>query len=239
MNAREIHARYLRAAEAQFRLATAARLAVTLGHQPLDLPIPWSHGKHQVNYSEIALGQEEADFAAWNLQRSGTFLMASAALEAIKATIQNPKAHADARIANAYQIARMIRNAFSHSPFDPIWRIDQDCRDRDFEVPSVIRLDCRGLDGKPFDWRDYGGPLAILRLAWFVRKDLLGGSSEPERVIPLPDRVYYQQGDLILTKIEEVPAGAVLVQSDDRIELPGGHTIVARGSGKPPVAPTS
>lgn len=237
MDAREIHARYLRAAEAQFRLATAARLAVTLGHQPLDLPIQWSHGKHQVNYSEIALGQEEADFAAWNLQRSGTFLMASAALEAIKATTQNPKTHADSRIANAYQIARMIRNAFSHSPFNPIWRIDRDCRDRDFEVPGVIRLDCTGLDGKPFDWRDYGGPLAILRLAWFVRKDLLGDINGLEEVVPLPERVYYQQGDLILMKVDEVPAGAVLVQSGDRIELPGGHTIVAQDRGKPPVAP--
>jgi hypothetical protein len=94
MDTREIHARYLRAAEAQFRLATAARLAVTLGHQPLDLPIGWSHGKHVVNYSEVALEKEEAEFAAWNLQRSGTFLMASAALEAIRATSQNPRSHA-------------------------------------------------------------------------------------------------------------------------------------------------
>jgi hypothetical protein len=125
----------------------------------------------------------------------------------------------------------MIRNAFSHSPFNPIWRIDQDCRDKTFEVPGVIRLDCKDLDGKPFDWRDYGGPLAILRLAWFVRKDLLGDSNEPVKVIPLPERVYYQQGDLILMKIDEVPPGTVVVQSGDRVELPGGHTIVARDQG--------
>jgi hypothetical protein len=43
-----------------------------------------------VSYAEIALSGDEADFAAWNLQRSATFLIASAALEAIRATIENP-----------------------------------------------------------------------------------------------------------------------------------------------------
>ena len=51
MDTREIHIGNLRAAEAQFRLATAARLAVTMGHQPLDLPIQWTHGNHAVTYA--------------------------------------------------------------------------------------------------------------------------------------------------------------------------------------------
>jgi hypothetical protein len=42
MDDREMHLAHLRAAGGQFRLATAARLAVTMGHQPLDLPIQWS-----------------------------------------------------------------------------------------------------------------------------------------------------------------------------------------------------
>jgi len=80
MDDQEKHLRYLRATEGQFRLATAARLAVTMGHQALDLPIQWSHGKHVVSYSEIAVSNDEANFAAWNLQRSATFLMASEAV---------------------------------------------------------------------------------------------------------------------------------------------------------------
>lgn len=188
---REIHIRYLRVAESQFRLATAARLATTVGRQPLDLPIQWSHGNHVVNYSEIALSAKEADFAAWNLQRSATFLMASTVLEAIRATTENPRLHSDPAVVSAYQIARMIRNAFSHSPFNPIWRIDTDCRDRRFELPGVSQLDCVNLDGKPLDWRDYGGPLALLGLAGFVRHELLGDSKTREKVIPLPARFYY------------------------------------------------
>jgi hypothetical protein len=71
--------------------------------------------------------------------------MASAVLEAIRGTIQNPKSDADARVVNAYQVARMIRNAFSHNPFNPVWNIDQDCRNKLFELQNVIRLDCREL----------------------------------------------------------------------------------------------
>lgn len=227
MDTREIHVGYLRAAEAQFRLATAARLAVTMGHQPLDLPIQWTHGRHAVSYGEVALSREEADFAAWNLQRSATFLMASAALEAIRATIEKPKAHSDPKVVSAYQIARTIRNAFAHSPFNPIWRIDRDCRSSCFAIPDVMELDCTDLDCKPFDWRHYGGPLALLRLSQFVRRDLLGDNTVPDKIIPLPERVYYQQGDLILMKVPEIPADAVPVVPlpDGSIPLGGGHVI--------------
>jgi len=229
MDAQETHKRHLRAADGQFRLATATRLAVTVGDQPLDLPVQWSRGKHVVCYSEIALSPDEADFAAWNLQRSATFLMASAILEAIRGTIPNPKSHADDQVVNAYQIARMIRNAFSHSPFNPVWSIDQNCRDRQFEIEGVIRLDCRALDGKPFHWRHYGGPLAILILSRFVRVRVLGDVDDAEKVIPLPQRVYYQQGDLILMKVHEIPADAIRIEEaelpDGAVSLGGGHFI--------------
>jgi hypothetical protein len=33
-------------AELQFRLASAVRLATSLGTQPIDLPITWTHGNH-------------------------------------------------------------------------------------------------------------------------------------------------------------------------------------------------
>ncbi|MCI0712735.1 MAG: hypothetical protein L0154_21445 [Chloroflexi bacterium] len=228
MEQREIHLEHLRSAEGQFRLATATRLAVTFDVQPLDLPIQWSHGKHIFNYSEIALSNEEANFAAWNLQRSATFLMASAILYAIKGSFQNPKSHSNPQVINAYQIVRMIRNAFSHNPFNPVWHIDDDCRNKRFEIEGVIQLDCTSLDGKAFDWRDYGGPLAILALSRFVRYDLLGDNKDQKKV-PLPKRVYVQQGDLIFMKVDEIPVDAVPVKverlPDGGILLGGGHVI--------------
>jgi hypothetical protein len=46
------------AAELQFRLASAVRLATTMKKQPLDLPTEWVHGKHRVKYNEVALRQD-------------------------------------------------------------------------------------------------------------------------------------------------------------------------------------
>lgn len=54
----EKHIEHLFAAELQFRLASAVRLATTLKTQPLDLPMEWTHGEHRVKYGEIALRQD-------------------------------------------------------------------------------------------------------------------------------------------------------------------------------------
>ena len=81
------HIDLLFTAELQFRLASAVRLAVTMDNQPLDLPVEWSHGKHNVNYKEVTLRKAQADFAAWNMHRSATFLMAVAMKDAIMAAV--------------------------------------------------------------------------------------------------------------------------------------------------------
>ena len=98
----------------------------------------------------------------------------------------------------------MIRNAFSHAPFNPVWRIDADCREKSFEVRGCITLRTDGIDGSRFDWRHYGGPLAVLALAKFVRCVILRDESPVSNVVPLPSRALYQQGDIVLAR---VPAG--------------------------------
>src|SRR2546425_575410 len=59
------------------------RLAVTGNRQPLDLPMEWSHGQHSVRYEEIALRQDQADYAAFLVHRSATYTMAVAIKDAI------------------------------------------------------------------------------------------------------------------------------------------------------------
>ena len=224
---------HLRLAELQFRLASAVRLATTVKSQPLDLPIEWSHGKQSVKYSEIALLQDDADYGAWSLHRSATFLMAVAIKDAIRAAVHDPKTAADVDVRSAYQISRLIRNAFAHAPFDPVWSIDPDCRDRVFAVRDVTRLDTTGLHDQRFDWRHYGGPLALLRLSQFVRAEILQDPEPPSPVIPIPQKVYLQQGDLILQKVNEIPPGTVPVEvqrlPDGGIPLGGGHVLYPDG----------
>lgn len=116
MKVREQHISYLFAAELEFRLASAVRLATNLKTQPLDLPTAWTHGKHIVRYKEIALRQDQTDYAAVVLHQSATFLMAVAMKDAIVAVVRDPKNSPDSTVSSAYQIARMIRNSFVHAP---------------------------------------------------------------------------------------------------------------------------
>lgn len=213
MNERDEHIAQLFTAELQFRLASAVRLATTRNVQPLDLPMDWTHGQVRVKYEEVALHPDQADYAACFLHRSATFLMAVAVKDAIRAVVPDPKTSTDTTVRSAYQIARLIRNAFAHAPFAPRWSIDPDCRDKVFAVPDIIALDTTGLHGTVFDWRHYGGPLALLRLCRFVRIEILKDDAPPRKVVPIPGAVIHQIGDLILTKVGEIPADAVRVES--------------------------
>ncbi|MGV8049978.1 MAG: hypothetical protein AB2L21_06470 [Anaerolineaceae bacterium] len=226
MTKREEQINLLLTAELQFRLASAVRLATTLKVQPLDLPTVWVHGRHQVNYEEIVLHQEQADYAAFFLQKSATYLLAVTIKDAIRAVVSDPKSSPDSNVQAAYQIARLIRNAFAHAPFSPIWSIDEDCRDRTFAIPDVISLDTTGLKGKPFDWRHYGGPLALFQLCRFVRTTILHDQPASRASVSEPQKVIYQQGDLILIKIDELPQNAVPVEIE---RLPDGGIPLGRG----------
>ncbi|MEQ1708675.1 MAG: hypothetical protein ABL864_10145 [Terricaulis sp.] len=199
-------------AEIQFRLASAVRIATSLEEQPLDLPTEWAHGKHTVRYEEVALRPDQAEVAAQLLQQSATFIMATTIRGAVLSAVGDAKNSADQNVRCAYQIARMIRNAFAHDPMRPTWSIDQDCRDQVFEVPEVIRFDTRDIDGCPLKWTDYGGPLAILRLGQFVRFDILQDERRESRPFPPPKNVIVQQGNLILRKIDRLPDGVVPVE---------------------------
>jgi len=189
-------------AELQFRLASAVRKASTFGKQPLDLPVEWVHGQHRVRYEELALRPDQGEFAAACLQRSATYMLAMAAKDAIRVATSDPKNSPDSSVRSAYQIARLIRNAFAHSPFKPVWSVDADCQNQVFELPGIVRLDTTGLNGQLFDWRHYGGPLALLQLARYVRYEILGDERKERTVVPLPQAVYLQQGDLILQRLK-------------------------------------
>jgi len=228
------HIDHLFTAELQFRFASAVRLAVNLKTQPLDVPMVWTHGSQRVEYAEIALRPDQAEFAACYLHRSATYLMAVAIKDAIQAAAPKPWESPDPDLAGAYQIARQIRNAFAHSPFAPTWMIDQGLRDKVFSVRDIIELKTAGLHGTPFDWRHYGGLLALYRLCRFVRIEILNDPVTPRKAVPMPTREVYQQGDLILQTLEKIPPDFVPVDVERLPDggIPLGHGHVLRGDAK-------
>jgi hypothetical protein len=219
------------AAELQFRLASAVKLATTMKKQPLDLPIEWVHGKHRVKYNEVALRYDQADYAAWHLQESATFLMMTEIKNAIVAVVPSVQNHSDKNITNAFQIARFIRNAFTHHPFKPVWSIERKYQNKKFIVTDIIELDTTDLNAKSFDWRHYGGPLALLKLSNYVRFEILKdkGKKPSERKLPPPKSHYIQQGNLILRKVKKIPKNAkkISIKKDKAIDLGGGHKLIA------------
>jgi hypothetical protein len=250
----ESQIQYLFSAELQFRLASAVRLATNGSRQPLDLPMEWTHGQHRVLYEEIALRQDQAGYAAFLLHRSSTFTMAVAIKDAIEALVPGlPKAVKAAKngvdqsirdvimaitpqpwkcsnddVATAYHVARLIRNAYAHAPFAPTWMIHAELQNQVFAIPNVIELRTTGLQKTAFDWRHYGGPLALFRLCRFVRTEILNDPASPRKVVPLPARRILQQGDLVLEQVDEIPSDAILVENsrpDGSVDLGGGHSL--------------
>jgi hypothetical protein len=255
MSTREDHIRYLFDAELQFRLTSAVRIAVTGQRQPLDLPELWTHGKYAIRYEEIALWQDQAEYAAQVIQHSATLTMAVAVKDAIEtiatdlpasvrrngnnirqavdAVIRNinpkPWTIPDDQVATAYHVSRLIRNAYAHSPFAPQWMINNTLRDTVFVIPDVIELQTRGLHETDFDWRHYGGLLGLYQLCRFTRFKILNDEFYPRQNIPPQQRVLFQQGDLILEQLDKVPDGAISVaiepDVDGSIDLGNGHKL--------------
>ena len=183
------------------------------------------------NMRKSRCAADQADFAADFMQRSATYMMAVAVKDALKAIFGDPKRSKDSSIKASFEVARLVRNAFAHAPFAPAWSIDPDCRDQVFEVPTVVRLDTTGLQGLPFHWKHYGGPLALLSLCRFVRIDLLEDNLSPRKIVPLPNSAIRQIGDLLLVKVDKIPDSAVPVEvqanPDGSVPLGGGYSVLA------------
>ncbi|WP_157235150.1 hypothetical protein [Methylosinus sp. LW4] len=215
-------------AEQQFRLACTVNLAVTNNVQSLDVPVEWSFGKHTVSYEDFGLRIDQAEVVAPLLEMTATFVVAGAIRDAVAGYFPNPKAHNDSNVVSAYQISRMLRNAFSHSMLSPKWSIDDDCKNRVFNIEDVISLDTSKLHGQFASWRDYGGPLAIFKFGRYVRENILGKTVDPNRQKPpFPTIECYQQGRLIARRVDVMPPDAVEIAAGETLVLGNGHFIRA------------
>ncbi|WP_419739197.1 hypothetical protein [Ruegeria sp.] len=202
---KEHHINLLKLAEQQFRLACIVRVHAALETLPLDAPVSQSFGKHTSTWEEFGLRQDQIEYAAPTLEFVSTFVMSSAMRQAFAEHVPNARNHKNSNVAAAYQIARLTRNAFSHHMLVPRCSIDDDCKNRKFEVGEVIRLDTSNLDGQPLRWDHYGGHLAIWRLCQWVRFNVLDDKSPVDRVLPeRPAIKVIKQGNLFVRKIGDL-----------------------------------
>lgn len=231
---RELHIKNLFTAELQFRLASAVSLATTFKRQPLDVPLEWSHGKHTVKYGTIALRQEQAEYASSFFDLSSMFMMALAMRSAMQFMVPDAQNSHDQDIRAAHWISVMLRNAFAHSPFQPTWKVDRNCRNQKLVIKDIIEIDTTDLHGKTFEFGHCGGPLSILLLCRFIRFDILKDDAPKRKVIPKPAKKVRQIGGLYLQQIDKIPADAVRLDvepfADGGIPIGDGFVIHPGGS---------
>lgn len=128
-------------------------------------PNSWSWGKHVFSHSQLEVKKEDQEHAAMFLVHS-TLLTIVTQIDAVFGkAIPNRFESDDGELKNSAIISRMIRNAYAHNPFFPVWKIQPDWRNKIYEVVNVISVDTTDLHGKALNRSDYGGPLAILMLA--------------------------------------------------------------------------
>jgi hypothetical protein len=165
----ETHAGLLKLAERQFQLVLAVRFGCTFGSQPLKVPSVIQYGRKVVTDDDVALTSDEADEAAAVLEHTATFTLALQMVQAMKDAFVTPRNHSDQDVRAAFEISRLLRNAYAHQPFRPHWSIGPECQNTVYEVTNIARLDTTDLQGQRVRWQDYGGKLALFWLSRYVR----------------------------------------------------------------------
>lgn len=176
------HRVLLENAELQFKLALAIQTTCHLSDRPdFNYLASFSYGKHTAEHGKLMLTKEQEAFASILLAHSTTYLCAVQIDSVLGEIVPNRFQATDPNIRSASWIVRLIRNAFTHNPFAPVWETYPECENQTYSVRDMISLETTGLNGKPVVRKDYGGPLALLRLLHFV-KTLL--PAEPAASLP-------------------------------------------------------
>jgi hypothetical protein len=123
----------------------------------------FSFGKHIATHKELSLTYQQEEHAFAALEHCTTYISVVQIHTVLEAIHPDPFHISDPDSAAAFQISRLIRNAFAHNPFAPVWEIRSAWKNKVLTVPNIISIDTSDLDKKPVRREHYGGPLSILR----------------------------------------------------------------------------
>lgn len=158
-------------AQIQYKFALAISTTIQSSEFPdLRYNDAFAYGSHTFKKDQLILTREQEHFAAILLEHSATYLCVVQADTVLQGIIPDRFKHPDPNICSASWIARLIRNAFAHNPFAPVWETYPECENQTYIVNDVISLRTRSLNGKPVERLDYGGPLALLCLLDFIKQ---------------------------------------------------------------------
>lgn len=171
------HIKLLKNAELQYKFALALNTTYS-SKDKKDYPsfqylTYFTFQKHWADENELRLTIDEEKRAAMLVDHCAVHLMANQIDTALKDIIPNRFNHPDQEIQNISVFVNLIRNAFAHNPFAPVWKIDRKCKNKQLIIKNNQFMNTKGLHGKPMRRSDYGGPLALLWLSKYIREHLL------------------------------------------------------------------
>ena len=124
-----------------FKLAHAVRIkCYNNSSSRFEYPTMYVHGSHSVTNEEFSLNKKQEEFASSALLHCTRYIMIVQIDTALEMCIENRFEHIDNQVKSTAWIARLIRNAFSHDPFNPKWLIDRKCRNNTYEIENIIKM---------------------------------------------------------------------------------------------------
>ncbi len=174
---KKTYVQLLKISEIQYRFANAINTLYSINERLPRLPYPktWVWGRHSVIDKDIKLSRGEAKDGAMYIAHSALYVMVIQIDTALEKCFGTERfSHSDSDVKSASCIARLVRNAFAHDPFHPVWLIPSQMRNQIFRVEKIAtELNTTDLEGKNVKRSHYGGPLALLYLSRFVRELLI------------------------------------------------------------------
>jgi hypothetical protein len=129
----------------------------------------FSWGSYRLEASELELSKADELRGASIAEHVATFALMLQLDRVLQDGVPNRFSAADDMLRGASRIANLIRNAFAHDPFNPVWLIDRKLVGQVFDFSGLIVLDTGRLRGHPVRRRDFGGPIALLRMTQYCR----------------------------------------------------------------------
>jgi len=109
----------------------------------------FAYGRHTATKEELELTEEQQNYMPTILQHVSAYILVTQMDTALQKTIPDRFNCQKESLKNAAWICRLLRNAFTHNPFNSTWIIYNECKNKNYVVNDIISLDTAALHEQP------------------------------------------------------------------------------------------
>jgi hypothetical protein len=141
-----------------YRFSLGVRVTIGFGNDKvLEHYGAFSYYKHSMESKELELTREQEKLGAYLQELVGTYLMMVQLDSVLKDEWGKTEIrcyHPDIEKQNISRVVFMIRNAFAHDPFDPVWNICDPTWQKEYKITDkttmtdILTINAKDLNGK-------------------------------------------------------------------------------------------